>query len=237
MYKSNLSDTELNLDAEKIHAIIHAINERQHAYLRLDDTDEQGHVIILGADVNEGCILLSDIYPSSVLANKTNINAQTFWLRIKSGTQYLTLKLVNVELENKLLSARIAETFWSKNKRWNSRVKFPDRQGPNAIVAREFAPNAKGYVRDISERGAALDFWGTEFKNAFRKGQSLSPHFIFNSCFELNMQAQISSVCFFRHPCCHTRVRVKFHALSEVKRSQLHNFVNSQFGHRYSNVG
>ena len=216
-----------NLSREKIRAILRAIEQRQHSTVKFEGDSHQRHTTILGADMNTGQLLLSEIYPNSPLPNQEKIPDMTFWLRIKEHEQYLAVNVCAEGVENGLLTVRICDTCWTTNKRWDSRIQFPDRQGPKVEIPIEFAPSAEGFVSDLSEHGAAIDIWGSKSKSMFSKGDVIVPRIEFNGSFVIRTESQVHSSTFLRQPCFHTQIRLKFSELTVVERSQLHNFIYS----------
>ncbi len=219
----------LTLDTLQIRALLRAIDQHQHLRVALENgaSEFSAQSILLGADLDNGLLLLGETLPCISPLFKHHQTPRRCWLQVKCGERYLVLEARPQQLEHGLLTVELLGAHWSENRRWHSRLIFADLQGPSAELIREFSANLKGHLRDLSRGGAAIDFWSKAPADTVAKQSPLKVRLSFNSHFDVITEARVIDRQLIRRPSCHTRLRLQFAPLDAVQDAQISYFIDS----------
>lgn len=218
------------LGPSAIRSLLQATERKQLVSLRFDDVPDIATAVILGADMSQNELLISDTRPSLIDIFKRMGTNRNCWLQLKTNNDYLRLNVRAMEVRNGLVTLKVMKARSTENRRWHNRVHFQALSGPSVRINREFAPNLSAQLRDLSGKGAVIDIWGKELNRSLCKGQKLNLAMSFNTHFELSLNSTILNSQFVRSPSCHTKLRVYFHELDVLTFHQLEHFVNSTMG-------
>lgn len=190
------------------------------------ETGDSHQSFIHGFDLDSAQLLLDGLYPWPVQALQT---AEQFWLQITTDEGYYNLRVQVKELDGRrhreLLTVDVLESTQSQNRRWDTRVYFPQRQGPRVDILPDDQAQVTAYVANLSRRGALLEIYGQDIKLAV--GRRMTGLFRFNDHFHLPLQAKIFQCRFLRRPCCHTSIRVQFQRLDADTQARLDTFLHA----------
>ncbi len=206
---------------EQTFALLEVIESRKHITLHLDMVGTEAQGILLGGDLENDILCVSETYPDTEELLSTLYAKEPAHIRIKIGERFLTLSAKLLEHEQGLTYWKIVSSRWTTNKRWQARARFQAYQSPKVHLTREFAENIAAELHDISERGFSVSLWNKDLSKELLKQGLTTPLIVFNEHFTLRTEAKVIDATFHRQPCCHTRARFQFVGLTDVQLSQV----------------
>ncbi|WP_075185568.1 hypothetical protein [Teredinibacter haidensis] len=183
---------------------------------------------IHGFDLKNSLILLDGLYPRPT---KHLQSRNPLWLQIPCTHGFFNLQVSLVETDgyrgSELLTVKVLSTELSHNRRWNTRVYFDARQGPKVELQLDLQPIQTAFISNLSRKGALLEIYGKDIKNALNPKKVIRGLFCFNQQFQLSLEASVKQCRFLRTPCCHTQLRLQFNLPNDEQQAQLETFIDA----------
>ena len=219
--------TRLPLPHDDSITLLDAVNDKKIVTLIIGNRYHHVQSMILGADLVGSELLLGECFPSLGTEHQESLLNQPCWLKIKSHNRYLFVKILlsSATLYSQVFT--ILDSYWSMNQRWNSRVQFGARSGPNLRIFHEKEGFQNGWLKDLSAQGGCLELYGAQSKDLFNKRQTLTLELSFHHEFKPELAIQILEKHFKRKPCCYTQIRFKFKKIGDIVYTQLDEFVDA----------
>lgn len=182
---------------------------------------------LYGFDLQASQLLLDGLYPWPTKALRMK---DSFWLQIRCEHGFFNLHVELQEIDghhaSEFLTVKVLTTELTHNRRWNTRVYFEPRKGPEVELQLDNYPLIKAQVANLSRHGALLEVYGKDIK-ADTTNRLLNGNFKFNDYFHMPLDCVIKQSRFLRSPCCHTQIRLQFSRISEDDQAKLDTFIHA----------
>ena len=179
--------------------------------------------IIHGFDLQQSEILLEGFYTTSQIDGTSCIDetGSEIWLQIKAeGMLYLLLTKIK-EIEAHFITVSVVDAGMTHNRRWEDRIYFPRLSAPSVTLQIDHTHLSNAQLSNLSVGGAQIIIFGPYSKQTLRKQRELQCHIKFNSELSFMIPANILQWQFFKSPCIHSILRVKFSHPSNAQRTRL----------------
>lgn len=201
--------------------------KHQFVTVYLPDSGNIHQSFLHGFDLQASQLLLDGLYPWSAKALHMK---DRFWLQIRCEHGFFNLQVELQEIDghhgSEFLTVKVLTSELTHNRRWNTRVYFEPRQGPEVELQLDQYPLVKAQVANLSRHGALLEIYGKDIKTD-AANRLLTGNFKFNDYFHMPLDCVIKQNRFLRSPCCHTQIRLQFSQLTEEEQAKLDTFIHA----------
>lgn len=180
---------------------------------------------LLGANLIEGELLISELFPTLSIYDMQTMKDDHFWLKIKTDDTYLFIQVITVETANTYSVVKIQKAFMSQDQYKKPCASFQSRTGPTIEIQPNYASLQKGWLQNISDDGGIIALYGTNAKDMVRRREKFSVTFQFGYEFNPKWRIKIIKSTFLRQPCCHLRLSFIFENLTLVDHEQIREFI------------
>ncbi|MFT7560067.1 MAG: hypothetical protein ACI93R_001982 [Flavobacteriales bacterium] len=224
------SSIDIKLQSQQIQDIVKAIECRAFARFQLDDQPCVAQSVIIGGDLLQGNLLLSEPFPYLSHHELAQLAQAPFWLQVPCNDTFLALKVKHTKTIDQMLMVDVLEAHYSNNRRWSPRAHFKAHKGPKVRLALELDPAVTAYLKNLSLHGGAMDFWNKDYQHHFKKGSNHTAEIHFNDQFAIQPKIRVVESRLSREPCCHTHIRFQIKNSDELERCQISTFLHSFIG-------
>ncbi|SMF36106.1 hypothetical protein SAMN02745866_02302 [Alteromonadaceae bacterium Bs31] len=202
--------------------------KHQFVSIHLPRSGETLQSFIHGFDLQSGLLLLDSLYPTPT---HKLLKGDVIWIQIRCEHGFYNLKTQLKEIDGyrggEMLTVSALYSEVNQNRRWNTRVFFDVRKGPEAEFQLLNDPLQKASVANLSRWGAQLEVYGKDLKQPLAMQNKLQCLITFNDHFQMTLNSVVKQCKFLRKPCCHSQIRVQFVQLGETSQARLDTFIHS----------
>ncbi len=224
----NRSKTKTNWKVWEADILVECGLKHQFVSVHIPGSGETLQSFIHGFDLQSGLVLLDGLYPSP---RRRTSKGEVLWVQIRCKHGFYNLKTELTETDayrgGEMLTVKVTHSEVSHNRRWNTRVYFDPRKGPEVEFQLVDEPLQKAHVANLSRWGALLEVYGKDLKQPLALQTRLQSSFKFNDHFQMQLNCIAKQCRFLRNPCCHTQIRVQFLELGETSQARLDTFIHS----------
>lgn len=189
------------------------------------DREAPRQTVVLGCDPAGHQILLDDFFPRP----EVSPIGGSFQLQLPMGTELLRLQVVvRDEIGVAPIPAYVAEVVGKvavEDRRFSQRLQFTDVSAPQVDLLLPFSSRVRGHLRDLSESGFAMVYYGASTPQLFTYSGECCIDF--DERFTLRAKVEVQQVRARRKPCHHTHIRVRFRELSALDRERIGTFIDN----------
>lgn len=222
----NVQDKSI-FSRSELEVVLKAIETKSFVKFQINDELCRAQSIILGGDLLDNKLLISEPYPSLQFSQCEALKGQLFWIQLIHDNEILSLHVKLLERVGQHLMVYVLGTQNSDNRRWFPRAHFKRHRGPQVKLALDHNPNAAGFLKNISTHGLAIDFWNKDLRDQFRKNSIYEPAIRFNEQFTLTAKYRVLESRLHRDPCCHTQIRFQLIDTNALQQNQITAFIDS----------
>lgn len=183
--------------------------------------------VILGFDYCGQSILLDGISQPHSHRVIQSMKGCPFWLQLRHEESFLRIECLLDTLQFDLLTLNILRYEFTDNQRWQPRIHFDSRKGPDVRLEFTNTLPVDGHIKNLSAQGALIEVFGINLREHYDQQKRLNLSIRFNEMFELPLEAELKQCKFRRDPSCHTSLRLIFERQSSMVTNQIDSFIEA----------